>query len=446
MSGASSSNEADAVRHSTIGSSRAVQPVLLLGATGGMGRRVAALWRTDVAGVPLRLGVRRREALAECAEAGGGGELAVLARLDEPESLRAAMQGVAVVINAIGPYAYDPTPLLEACAAAGAHYVDLASEPEWLAAVQRWAERSEVGSQRSEVRGQGEGEVGPLTPALSAAAGEREKDRRVGIAVCPGASTVPGLIELSAGHLAEVIGAAPGAFDVFLSMGSANRLTPGLLASLTLQLGVPLRSPEGSGEDTGTSASWRAGGASYRELRRRRMYGLGERLFGRYPSPFDVHGIRLGDEREGGRVPTRFWVGLDRAWIVHTLRGVSYLRPRFADRTWIALVERVRPLVGLANAIGGTAGGLRIEALDAAGTVLGAVNVKAEREGLNIPALPAVWAARALATGSEPGYRPLRSLVTFDAAAASLRGHGYEVVVEPGSSPLTNAPQYQPRP
>jgi hypothetical protein len=106
------------------------------------------------------------------------------------------------------------------------------------------------------------------------------------------------------------------------------------------------------------------------------------------------------------------------------------LRPRFADRTWISLVEKARPLVGLANAIGGTAGGLRIEALDAAGNVLGAVNFKAEREGLNIPALPAVWAARALSSDCEPGHRPLRSLVTFDAAAASLRGHGYEVVVE----------------
>ena len=117
------------------------------------------------------------------------------------------MSDVSVVINAMGPYAYAPAPLLDACAAAGAHYVDLASEPEFLASVHSWGER--LGAR---------------------------------IAICPGASTIPGLIELSAAHLTERLGAVPSGFDVFLSMGSANRLTPGLFASLTLQLGVRLRS------------------------------------------------------------------------------------------------------------------------------------------------------------------------------------------------------------
>lgn len=347
--------------------------VLLLGASGGMGRRVAALWQSDVSRVPLRLGVRRQESLGGLSP----DVQTVIARLDDPASLRAAMTGVAVVINAIGPYAYAPEPLLDACAAAGAHYVDLASEPEFLTAVHSWSARQ---------------------PAA--------------IAVCPGASTMPGLIELSAAHLSTRIGDEPAAFDVFLSMGSANRLTPGLLASLTLQLGVPLRSPDG--------------GVSYRQLRARHLHGLGRRLFGRYPSPFDEPGLSLGDRR----VATRFWVGLDRRWIVYALRVLSYLRPRFRDRTWIALAEKARPLVGWANRIGGTVGGLRIEALNAAGDVLGAVNYLAPREGLNIPALPAVWAARALLDDAQPGDRPLRSLVTFAEAAASLRAHGFEVAEE----------------
>jgi hypothetical protein len=88
---------------------------------------------------------------------------------------------------------------------------------------------------------------------------------------------VPGLIELSAAHLAERLGAVPAAFEIFLSMGSANPLTPGLLASLTLKLGVRLRSPDG--------------GTSYRRLRWRCLRGLGTRLFGRYPSPFDERGL-----------------------------------------------------------------------------------------------------------------------------------------------------------
>ena len=352
--------------------------VLLLGANGGMGRRIAALWGSQVSSVPLRLGVRRREAI----ENFGPGAQAVIAPLNDPASLRGAMSGVAVVINAMGPYAYAPAPLLDACAAAGAHYVDLASEPEFLAAVHLWGER-----------------------------------REAHIAICPGASTMPGLIELSAAHLTERLGAVPSAFDVFLSMGSANRLTPALLASLTLQLGVHLRSPDG--------------GVSYRQLRRRHLHGLGPRQFGRYPSPFDEQGLNIGYRR----VITRFWVGLDRSWIVKALRAMSYLRPRFRDSTWIALAEQARLLVGLANLVGGRAGGLRIEALNVEREVLGAVNYLAPCEALNVPALPSVWAARALLDAARPGFRPLRTLVTFEEAATSLRGQGFEVFVEWSATP-----------
>jgi hypothetical protein len=355
-----------------------MRQVLLLGANGGMGRRIAALWESQGAGVPLRLAVRRLESV----ETFGPGAPVVVARLEEPATLRDALADVAVVINAIGPYAYDPAPVLDACAAAGAHYIDLASEPGFLAGVQAWGER-----------------------------------RQAPIALCPGASTVPGLVELSAAHLAERLGVAPSAFEIYLSMGSANRLTPGLLASLTLPLGVRLQSPDG--------------GVSYRRLRRRHLRGLGPRLFGRYPSPFDERGLNLGNRR----VSARFWVGLDRSWIVYALRALSYLRPRFRDRTWIALAERARPLVALANRFGGHVGGLHIEALDVSGHVLGTVNYLAPREGLNTPALPSVWAARALLAGTRPGFRPLRTSVTFEEAATSLRGQGFEVSVEMPATP-----------
>jgi hypothetical protein len=89
----------------------------------------------------------------------------------------------------------------------------------------------------------------------------------------------------------------------------------------------------------------------------------------------------------------------------------------------------------LANLVGGSAGGLRVEALGAAGSVLGAVNYLAAREGLNIPALPSVWAARALLAVARPGFRPLGTVVTFEEAATSLRGQGFEVLVELSAAP-----------
>jgi hypothetical protein len=115
---------------------------------------------------------------------------------------------------------------------------------------------------------------------------------------------------------------------------------------------------------------------------------------------------------------------------VYALRALSYLRPRFHDRTWIALAEKARPLVALANRVGGRVGGLRIEGLNVAGNVVGAVNYLTPSEALNIPALPSVWAARALLAVAQPGFRPLRTLVTFDEAATSLRGQGFDVFVD----------------
>jgi short subunit dehydrogenase-like uncharacterized protein len=105
-----------------------------------MGRRITALWALQGASATLRLAVRRKEAM----ENFGAGASVVIARLEEPATLRDALADVAVVINAMGPYAYDPAPLLDASAAAGTHYIDLASEPEFLAAVQSWGERHQA--------------------------------------------------------------------------------------------------------------------------------------------------------------------------------------------------------------------------------------------------------------------------------------------------------------
>src|SRR5207248_2298901 len=118
------------------------------------GRRVAALWGAGLPDLPLRLGVRRPAAAPAALRAVGQ---VVPADLDDERTLRTALAGVRLAINAVGPYAYDPRPLLERCAAAGTHYVDLASEPLFLRAVRGWTAH-----------------------------------RRPSIAVCPGASTIPG--------------------------------------------------------------------------------------------------------------------------------------------------------------------------------------------------------------------------------------------------------------
>ena len=57
------------------------------------------------------------------------------ARLDEPERLRAALNGVAAAIHAAGPFSKTARPMAEACLATGVHYVDITGEISVLEAL-----------------------------------------------------------------------------------------------------------------------------------------------------------------------------------------------------------------------------------------------------------------------------------------------------------------------
>jgi hypothetical protein len=116
----------------------------------------------------------------------------------EPASLSAALDGVGLVVNAVGPYSYDPTPLVTACVEHGVHYLDLAEGARFIDLARR------------------------------AASGAR-------VVVVSGCSTVPGLIEL----LARPFFALPDTrrVDAWLSMGTANAVSGALLHGLLAPLG-----------------------------------------------------------------------------------------------------------------------------------------------------------------------------------------------------------------
>ena len=125
--------------------------------------------------------------------------------MHDPQSLRKALVGVRAVVNAVGPYDYDPAPVVTACVAAGCAYVDLAEAPAFIAAAQRAA---------------GNG----TTPVVS------------------GCSTVPGLVQVLAQQWAgrdDVV-----RLRVLLGMGSANPVSPALLFSFLRPLGT--RAPDGT--------------------------------------------------------------------------------------------------------------------------------------------------------------------------------------------------------
>jgi hypothetical protein len=290
-------------------------------------------------------------------------------------SLAPALGGVALVVNAVGPYLYDPGPLLRACVAARAHYVDLAEDPVWLAAVAEAA-----------------------SPSAAAAAG---------VALIPGCSTVPGLAALLASRWAARVDVA--SVSAWLSMGSANPPSRGLLAGLLAPLGRPA-----------------PGGGRWFGQRLRAEISDGRRLaFGPWPAPFPPSGMRLGTRR----VPIRFHAGFDRRWVTAALCLAAPLVGRLPAR-WIPTLSGVAlPFARAATLVGTPRGVLLLCAEDAAGVEVDRVELLADANGLDVPAAPAVWVVqRLLAGGLGPGgLRGLEEVVAAADACAWLRDAGYEL-------------------
>jgi hypothetical protein len=256
-----------------------------------------------------------------------------------------ALDGVDVLVNAVGPYAYDPDPVLDACLKRGVHYVDLAECDDFLRAVRRHC-RSWEGTVR----------------------------------VVPGCSTIPGLVRT----LARPFAADPAlaSLRVTLSLGSRNPVTTGLLFGLLRPLGRPSE----TGEPWFTSLAWHED-------------GYGRHLYGRWPMP-----TALADR--SGRVPAALWVGFDRPPLTRLLGRLAPFCARLADPALALLCKRSVPILRLLRALGTYRGILRIEALDGAGRAIDAVEVRSHNRGLEVPALPPLWAVDRL-TQRRPAPGPV---------------------------------------
>jgi hypothetical protein len=293
--------------------------------------------------------------------------------LEDPASFAKALVDTALLVHAAGPYDHDVRPLVETCLASDIDYVDLAEDVDFVRRVRRAARGAESAAR-----------------------------------LVPGCSTVPGLV----GVLARCFEGRDEVTDleVYLSLGARNPVGPGLLYGLLRPLGAP--SPLGE--------PW------FRSLRTFTFRDGLERSFGSYPIALPDGAFR----KVGADLPVRLFVGFDRQALNQLLVGASRLVPRLSREALQALVHRALPLARAAARLGAREGRLAVRARDATGRERGRVEIVAGHEGLDVPALPVVWAARCLLEhgGAVPGgVLRLDELVSPRSALDWLRARGYTV-------------------
>ncbi len=114
--------------------------VTLFGATSVTGRQIAkylALRAPDV-GATWAAAARSPEKLtATLADVGVEGATTIAADVTDPASLQAMAERSKVILNLVGPYTSYGRPVIDACVAGGAHYVDLSGEMPFVARTTR---------------------------------------------------------------------------------------------------------------------------------------------------------------------------------------------------------------------------------------------------------------------------------------------------------------------
>ena len=111
--------------------------VVIFGATGYIGKLVAEyFWNKYGKNQRFKLAIagRDRAKLSDLKIALNAGDHlgALVANAEDLDSLMAMTRDTRAVITTVGPYQFQGTRLVEACAAAGTDYLDLCAEPHWI--------------------------------------------------------------------------------------------------------------------------------------------------------------------------------------------------------------------------------------------------------------------------------------------------------------------------
>jgi hypothetical protein len=336
---------------------------MVLGGRGLMGRRILRLLKKSLPDAELICAGRTQ------ADVPG----TTFARFDlaAPEDHGDALRRADVLINTVGPFNYDPGPIIRACHDNGCHYVDLAETPAFMR-------------------------------------GAREIARDLRVAVVTGCSSVPALIEVFArrwqgrGDVASI--------RAQLSIGTNNEASSTLLYSMLLPVGRQRAEVEGRGR-------W------FDRIWMRGHEGIGARRYASYPCGLEGGGISLGDRD----VPIDFGFGFDRRTYTVALWALApfvALTPRSLLKLGSKVGAAVSPVF---RPLGTKIGIMAIDALSETGATLEGTEIIARENGLDVPSWPSVWAAELLLKKGGSGDVSLADLLTPEEAEARLKQAGYEV-------------------
>lgn len=341
--------------------------VLIVGGYGVFGGRLAQLLRKDVDIELLIAGRSLRKARAFCRKHGG-----IPARFDRDGMLLAQLHalGPQVVVDAAGPfqhYGTDPYRLARAALAAGAHYLDLADDADFVAG------------------------IGALDG----------KAREAGRTVLSGVSSVPAISSAAVEQLRRGLAQIEHIETVILP---GNRAPRGLsvVRAIVAQAGRPLRVWHGD--------VWRQVPA-WGDLTRARLQAATRQLDARWASPIGAPDLLLFPARYGAR-SVAFRAGLELSILHLGLWLLAWLPRLRLVHSLTALAPLLRALADLLRPFGEDRGGMAVTVRGenaARRTEQRCWTLIAESgDGPFIPAIPAAaWLRqRARGVAPKPGARP----------------------------------------
>ena len=350
-------------------------PILVLGSTGAFGAKIAELLSRSAA-LDLTLAGRTRGTLeAQANQLSASMARAVGTAVLDADTLQAhdlRRLGIALVINASGPYRPDAYGVARAAMGAGCHYIDLADSRRFVVAFK----------------------------ALDAQA------RAADVLAVSGASSVPGLSSAVFRAYRDRFAALK---DIDIAISPGNAFDPGVatVASVLGGVGQPIRLFRGG--DWHTVYGWQ---------------GLGRETFGdagrRWLGYVDVPDLELMPSYGASLESVRFRAGLE----------VSLFHLGLWCASWPVrwgLIASLAPSASLLLAIkrrlswlGSDRGGMRVT-MRGLGTNMNPLEIRwllvaRRNHGPYVPALTAVALAKRLASGRETrrGAWPCHGIVSLD--------------------------------